>query len=217
MSDPENGKRTTEDKTPAVKSAPVRRRILVKDEELIHYKHMHLIALYANLLVAIVGFVVVLISLDRNTQSVRANVQNGVTSQIAGLSKVFMDEPELYPYFFDGREAPPKQPCVPHNSTHTACYDKLRAVAMYKADVMDIVATQRTHFPHMWDDPEAWDVWVKDSMRSSPILQQYLQENCRWYGKTLIKDLQQALLPLQEKLPEEKKFPPDCQKYLNEK
>lgn len=204
MSDPENGKSTTEEKAPAVKSTPAFCRILKKDEELVHYKNLHLIALYSNLLVAIVGFIVVLISLDRNTQSVRANVQNGVTSQIAGLSKVFVDEPELYPYFFEKVEPPPKQPCVAHSSP--PCYDKLRAVAIYKADVMDIVATQRTHFPHMWDDPEAWDVWVDDSIKNSPIIREYLLKQCTWYGKTLIRHLQ-AVVPSEH-------FPNKCRDYL---
>lgn len=212
---------------PVVNTKSTRQVISRKDNDPeVRYKFWDLTAQYCtlaiaflSLLVAIGGFYIVWRtlkdnrgSLERNTQSVRADVQNGITKQVAGLSKVFMDKPELYQYFFSDVEPPdPQQPCIPPGSkeqkkVQSPCYAEVLAVAIYKADVMDIVATQRTHFPDLWDDPEAWDKWVDDSIKKSPIMREYLLKKCTWYGKTLIKHLRDVVPP--------KDFPDDCQDYL---
>lgn len=212
---------STKESKPSLPAAekPKRRSISWKDDEVdVRYKFWHLTVQYSSLVLAIFGFLVLWSSLKKNTQSVRANVQNGMLTQVAGLSKTLMDKPELYTYFYKGEPPPdPKLPCVPHSSgavekAQSPCYVEVLAAAISKADVLDLVSTQSTRFPDLWDDPEAWDRWVEDSIKQSPILRDYLQNNCRWYGTSLIKHLKkvdEALSP--------KEFPTDCQQYLDEK
>lgn len=203
----------------AAAEKPRRRPISWKDDELdVRYKFWHLTAQYSSLVVAIAGFWAVWSSLENNTKSVRANVQNVMLTHVTGLNRFFMERPELYPYFYEGKKPPdPKVPCRKNTSVQqrgagSPCYLDLFLAATSIADVLDIVDTQSIRFRDQWEDPDAWDTWIKDSMKQSPILREYLRKKCRWYGKRLIRQLKQV----EQLLPEPEEFPADCEHYLSE-
>src|SRR5438067_12891819 len=93
------------EKAPSEKISPK-----AHDPEL-RYKCWQLLAAYASLLVAILGiwFVVKSInnnatSLDNNTKSVRNGVQQSMLSLVTEMDRMFVDKPELYPYFYRCQE-----------------------------------------------------------------------------------------------------------------
>jgi len=217
MSDPPIDKSEASDQA---KKKTKRRRINPTDECLdVRYKFWDLSAQFSALAVAILGFGVVWHSLRANNQTVRAEVQNGVLSHVMELSKPLIDKPGLYRYFYENATPPDdKIPCSTNGSvakpeTKGFCYKEVLVVAISRADVLDIVATQSIRFPDLWEDSEAWDQWIDDSLKNSPILRRYLDDKCTWYGKPLIQHLQKVMQGLET--PEE--ISPNCKLYLNGK
>ena len=74
----------------------------------LRYKFWQLVALYINLAVAFTGFLALVITVNSNTSSLRANVQNNVLSHVSGLDKLFIEKPYLRAYFYDGKEPDPQ-------------------------------------------------------------------------------------------------------------
>jgi|SRR5215213_8309741 len=70
-----------------------------------------------SLRVSILGFALVSLGLLLNycesgkvTKSVRANVQHGMVTQVTNLDRIFVEKPELRPYFYDSQEIDQKDP-----------------------------------------------------------------------------------------------------------
>jgi|SRR5215469_16862442 len=156
--------------------APVREGIHYRSlNPELRYHYWHLSSQYASLFVAVAGFVTVLYSVNNSVRSLRATVVNGVQSQIVMLDKIFVDKPDLSPYFYGGRQPDP----------NASNYSELCAVAEMYADIMDAVSNQLGKFGDVYEDPEAWERWLDDSLTRSPILVQYLRDHQSWYGPHL--------------------------------
>jgi hypothetical protein len=150
----------------------------------LRYKFWQLFATYASLVVAILGIWFVVRSLDNNTKSVRSGVQQSMLSLVTDMDKVFVDKPELYPYFNRCQELKlgPNDPKS----------DQVIAAAVQMLDVFDIAAAQSTRFRDQWEDPDAWDNWIKDQFIHSPILRKVLHDHKSWYSKGLNNRLNEA-------------------------
>src|SRR5205085_167541 len=128
------------------------------------------------------GFIANYLQLRLNTaqaeklaKSVRINVGDAVTSHVTKLDQVFMNDPWLMPYFYEGKEI----------SKTDKDYPKVSATAEMVLDVFDLVVSQNKNFPEFWDAPEAWDNWVSDMFSSSPILREKIDKTPTWYGKDM--------------------------------
>lgn len=150
----------------------------------LRYKFWQLVATYASLVVAILGIWYVVRSLDNNTKSVRNGVQQNMLSLVTDLDKVFVDKPELYPYFNRCQELK-LDPNDPKS-------DQVIATAVQTLDVFDIAAAQSTRYRDQWEDPDTWDNWIKDQFIHSPILRKVLRDRKNWYSKGLNNRLDEA-------------------------
>lgn len=152
------------------------------------YKSWHLLFQSCSLLVAIIGFFALWSSVSNNAKSARAAVQNNVIVQITNLDKFFSEKPDLYPYFYERK---PLKANDPH-------YQEIIVVAQWQADILDIVSIQSSRFASEWDNPEAWDIWIKDMLRNSPALRDFLMKRRTWYGSKLIGKLDEVQRELQQ-------------------
>jgi hypothetical protein len=162
--------------TPPEDSAPKPRIHHKSSDPDLRYKFWALLGQYASLSIAIIGFAAVLYSINANTRSLRANVQNSIGNHVLNLDKIFVDKPELLPYFYDGK--------VPDPSDKN--YLQLVAVTQSFADTMDVLSDQVIRFRDEWENPEAWDIWLDDCLRKSPIRVKYLRDHRGWYGHSLM-------------------------------
>lgn len=167
------------------------------DPEL-RYKYWQLLATYLSLIVAVVGIGFVVWSVRNNTKSVSTGVQQHAMSLVTDLDKVFIDHPQLYPYFYECKELE-----LDPNDKESK---RVVAAAMMMLDVLDMAAMQSTENKLDWGDPEAWDRWIFDQFVRSPILRKTLKEHEGWYGKRLKTKRDEAEREL-EKMRRENKSP----------
>jgi hypothetical protein len=156
----------------------------------LRYKFWHLLATYASLVVAIFGIVYVVRSLDSNTKSVRNSVQQNMLSLVTSLDRVFVDNPELHPYFYECLEI--------KADPNDRRYQQVFAAAVQTLDVLDIAESQINRFSEDWDTPQAWENWINDSFTHSPVLRQVLYKHISWYGK----GLKDRIVKVEQKLKE---------------
>lgn len=141
----------------------------------LRFKFWQLLAMYCSLGIAALGIFFVWWTLSNNALSARATMQQGMVRLVTDMDKVFVDQPDLYPYFYQCQE-------IDHSSQH---YNRASAAAVQMLDVMDIAATQGDTFKSQWDTPQAWDNWIKDQLLRSPITRDRLKAYSSWYGRRL--------------------------------
>lgn len=112
---------------------------------------------------------------DKVAKSIRANVENAIVTHITTLDRVFMDRPDLLPYFLEGKS-------IDKNDQK---YLEVSAAAFLILDICDLIATQNSRYPEFRDTPEIWDSWIKDIFSTSPILRDTFDEYPSWYGNSL--------------------------------
>lgn len=177
-----------ESPTPAAKV--VERISPWSDNPDLRYKFWHLTIQTVSLIGAVIGVVLVLVSLHKNTKTLRNSVAQNVTGLVTGLDRMFIERPHLYPYFYE--DVDPKELRDSKDPKERERYREIEAAATMVLDVLDVVNTQSTQFPEEWDTPEAWDHWVADEFARSPILCRVLDEHKNWYGPGLYATRKQA-------------------------
>src|SRR5882724_10629732 len=135
---------------------------------------------FLSVLVAAAGFYILIGTLEANTSSVQATVENGIINQVTALDRLLLDKPKLYPYFYESREPA------------TADSLQARVAAQLFADVLDVVSIQNSRFGAQWENPEAWDSWAVDMLTHSPVLRRFVREHQTWYGHRLLAHLRTA-------------------------
>jgi len=156
------------------KENPISRKS--KDPDL-RFKFWQLAAMYTNLVIAVVGIGFVWWTLSNNALSARSTMQQSMVKLVTDMDRVFVEHPDLYPYFYQCQEIDPSN----------KLYTEASAAAVQMLDLMDIAATQNDTFKSQWDTPQAWDEWIRDQLRRSPITRDRLKTYLNWYGKRLKK------------------------------
>jgi hypothetical protein len=151
-----------------------------------------------SLVISIAGFITVIISLVLLTRQTRemtlqskyvaSSLEKTVYETASGrgfaLDKIFIDNPELRPYFYSGKDIGEDDPC----------FDKVVAVADFILDFMDYIVLQPQHFAQIFS-PKSWEPWMKDMFANSPVLCGRLQEvEGRWHSKALADIMRDAKL-----------------------
>ena len=112
---------------------------------------------------------------EKVEKSIRANVEQSIVTRVIDLDQVFIQKPDLTPYFYEDK------PIYENDDK----YREVSATAVMVLDVFDLVATQNKHYPEFWDTPEAWDEWMIDFFSTSPILRATFDKYPSWYGNSL--------------------------------
>jgi hypothetical protein len=109
-------------------------------------------------------------------QSVESNVFGIVTNQTLAEDQMFINAPELRPYFYHGKLLTDDDPLS----------GKVKAAAEYLLDYFDSQATQIKKYPNLWrSEKDAWEANIIDQFAWSPILCWYLEVNKAWWSDEL--------------------------------
>lgn len=115
----------------------------------------------------------------RAATAISSAAYQGVNAQLQEVDMIFVDRPELRPYFYENEELPPDK----------RERDRVLAVAELLVDFMDNIVTQCHAMPA--DHRELWFAYFRDQHDSSPAIRAYWQESSRWYQP----ELRRALFP----------------------
>jgi len=132
--------------------------------------------------ISILGFALVVVGLSINfyqtrkvAKSVAANILHSTANQVITLDRLFVEKPELRPYFYNCKPLDDKD----DKST------QVQATAELMLDVFDVVADQSKDFAEYYERPEAWDTWIIDMFGTSPVLRDKFQQSSDWYAYKL--------------------------------
>ncbi len=153
-----------------------------------------------SLLISLAGSVGVVFSLwllYRQTgifnRQLMESVAQSVTSYSLEVSRLFLQHPDLRPYFFDGQAIEESHP------------DYLRAEAV--AEVMlDIFWTMMSEAERIQDSSfknaegrVQWAIYMGDCFANSPLLTSFLRKRQEWYGPAMLNRMEEGLARAQQK------------------
>lgn len=116
------------------------------------------------------------------TKNMQASMHSTITIQTLEMDKIFLANPEIRPYFYDGWE-------VPDEKKNARIFNKIMIIAEYQLDYFDLVMTQQDYLPVDQDteeDRNNWTEYFKDSFAESPALCKRLNANPEWYMPRLV-------------------------------
>jgi hypothetical protein len=91
------------------------------------------------------------------------------------LDRVFLDHPELRPYFYEGKDLDKSDPL----------YAQVEAVAEMHLDVFDYNLNYRLHFPNEYHFPEGHESFIHEMLAHSPVMRRRLEKKGAWYSPEL--------------------------------
>lgn len=160
-----------------------------RHSQAVKFEPMHISELI-KLIVSVASFVTVCITLillvyqtrtivlqtRYSWQSVESNVFGIVTNQTLAEDQMFLNAPELRPYFYHGKLITKDDPLA----------EKVKAGAEYLLDYFDSQATQLKKYPNLWrSEKDAWEANIIDQFAWSPVLCWYLEANKTWWSDEL--------------------------------
>ncbi len=109
-------------------------------------------------------------------QSVEGSIYSNITTQSLAEDEIFINHPELRPYFYAGKELGPNDP-LRH---------EVHATAEYLLDFFDSLESQLKKYPSLWiHEKREWEANIVDQCAWSPVLCHYLDANRNWYSEEL--------------------------------
>jgi hypothetical protein len=109
-------------------------------------------------------------------ESVGSNVFGVITTQNLAADAIFINDPELRPYFYGGQDLTEADPL----------YNKVLATAEYLLDYFDSLISQLRKYPLVWrHEKETWEKNIIDILCRSPVLCRYLDRHREWYNNDL--------------------------------
>jgi hypothetical protein len=119
-----------------------------------------------------------IISMQTNyaLQSVKGSIYSNITTQSLAEDQIFINDPELRPYFYGGKEFEPNSP-LRH---------MVRATSEYLLDYFDSLQSQLKKYPNLWiHEKREWQANTIDMFAWSPELCRYLDATKDWYSPEL--------------------------------
>jgi len=109
-------------------------------------------------------------------QSVEGSIYASITSQTLAQDEIFINNPELRPYFYAGKE-------LDHNDP---LREKVHGIAEYLLDFYDSLEGQLKKYPYLWiHEKKTWEANLIDMFAWSPELCRYLEATREWYSDEL--------------------------------
>jgi hypothetical protein len=130
------------------------------------YQRISLVISTATLLVSALGFATVIVSIRAAQEQISYNAaQTKILTRdrslcnVMTLHTVFLDHPELRPYFFENKDLEESDPLYP----------KVEAVADMHLDVFAYNLDYRLVFPDGWRTAEGYKDYIRSRLALSPI------------------------------------------------
>jgi hypothetical protein len=96
-------------------------------------------------------------------------------SNVLTLHRVFLDNPELRPYFYDGKDLEESHPLYPN----------VEAVADMHLDVYGYNLDYRLVSPDDYRRPEDYKRYIRDMLARSPVMRRRLESKADWFSPYL--------------------------------
>lgn len=106
--------------------------------------------------------------------SLTGSIYQNVYETMIKMDNVFVENPELKPYFYDGKETNPADPL----------YQRVSSVAEMLTDYFDSVYYQKNYVPVQWF--REFTSFMRDIYKSSPALREHLSQRQQWHPKEFI-------------------------------
>jgi hypothetical protein len=138
----------------------------------------------AALVISALGFTAVIISirtaqeqLSCTTAQTSLLIKDRSLATVLALDKLFLDYPEIRPYFYEGKDLDEAHPLYP----------KVEAAAEMHLDVFDYNISFRKSFPQQYHHPEASECYIRDMLAKSPVMRRRLTKKAEWFSPDLRK------------------------------
>ena len=160
---------------PKANGAPAR-------ETMSRFERLSLIISIISLVISAFGFTAVLISLwDAREQMTYLAAQTKILTRdrsvcnVLTLHRVFLDHPELRPYFFENKDLEETDPLYP----------RVEAVADMHLDVFAYNLDYRLVFPDGWRTAAGYKDYIRSRLALSPIMRRRLEKRADWFSPLL--------------------------------
>jgi hypothetical protein len=137
---------------------------------------LSLILTLAYVIVTLLGFLWLRRQIKQIDASTRGETYGDLYSHQHQITRYFIDNPNLRPFFYDNKEA---------NSTDSE-YGTIRAVTEMVADFCEHVYVQLPNLPSD-DIRKGWRLYLKNIYKNSPVLRLHFSQNIDWYGDEFLK------------------------------
>lgn len=125
--------------------------------------------LSAVLVVITLGFIAY--QTQQATQLAKRQAYEGSSGQMSAIDNIFVEHPELYPYFYDGKAIAKSDPE----------YLKVLTVAMAVTNFLEATLPREGAPRILW-----WEEYMSDQFALSPIMCEYLEQRHRWFDDRLV-------------------------------
>jgi hypothetical protein len=151
-------------------------------EPLSRFQRLSLILSAIGLVISALGFTAVIVSIrTAQAQMSYAAAQTRILTRdrslcnVLELHRVFLNHPELRPYFFEGKDIKETDPLYP----------QVEAVADMHLDVFAYNLDYRLVFPDGWRTPEGYKDYIRSRLALSPVMRRRLEQKADWFSPHL--------------------------------
>lgn len=106
-------------------------------------------------------------------RTLKVTTYQGATDLTLQLDQVFIEHPELRPYFYESRPAP--EP----GGGDDILRSRVLAAAEYALDIFECIWDHRDTYADT--DKDSWREWIGDMLASSPVCTALYLQNVDWY------------------------------------
>jgi hypothetical protein len=138
------------------------------------------IAAIGSVLIAVVGFGILIFQIKQLERAIRGDTQSGLYTQTLEIMKFIADNPEIRPYFYEGKELRPED----------TSYNLILTATEIVADFFEHVVLQKANLPD-----EVWQKWcfqIQKTYSNSPVLQEYYATNRLAYSVDVVSLCEQS-------------------------
>lgn len=129
------------------------------------------VAAIAGVIVALLGFLAILYQFRQLDLDLKSNTRGSIYEMAATVKQVFIDHPELMPYFFEDKEI----------SKSDDQYQRVIAVADLYCLYLEQIATQSESISA--ENRLSWLKYAAGIYRGSFVIRSYLNDKRDWYSK----------------------------------
>ena len=155
-------------------------------EPLSRFQRLSLTLSAVGLVISVLGFTAVIVSIRTAQEQMsytaaqtRVLTRDRSLSNVLTLHKIFLDHPELSPYFFEGKDLDESHPLYP----------RVEAVADMHLDGFAYNLDYRLIFPEDRRAPDEYKRYIRSRLSLSPVMRRRLELKADWFSP----DLQEAL------------------------
>lgn len=129
-------------------------------------------------LASLIGFVVIGYQVIQLRKNIRGATQDRLYAHYNEVVKLLMQNPHLYPYFYDGK------PYSKDDSNNEDLRAEINLVCEAIFGVIEHACLQRQNLPHdSWRN--CWQPYAHERMRRSPAIKNFIDRNQVWYTAAL--------------------------------